>query len=62
MDPTSTADVISTLRALLERIEHEPDLYDDTMRDALKRMVRNRIDAIETALSLAAHATDTPQE
>jgi hypothetical protein len=63
MASPSASEVLSTLRALLERIEHsEVDLYDNTTRDAVKRMLRNRITAIETVLSLASEATNAPQE
>ena len=63
MASDSTSEVLSTLRALLERLEYnEPASYDDTTRDAMKRMLRNRITAIETVLSLAAEATDAPEE
>jgi hypothetical protein len=63
MDSGSTSEVLSTLRALLERLEHNgADLYDDTTRDAMKRMLRNRIAAIETVLALASEPTDAPQE
>ena len=61
MASTSTSGVLSTLRALLERLEHNgADLYDDTTRDAMKRVLRNRIAAIETVLSLVGSNRRAP--
>ena len=63
MDSDSTSDVLSTLRALLERLEHNgADLYDDTTRDAMKRMLETASPRLRRSCPWPLKQPTRPQE